>query len=330
MSETEPVQILFQLARDYWASRCMHFVAELGVPDHLGETPQTAEALAEAVHVHPQALSRVLRALASIGIFEEVDGRFGQSPASRRLRTDHPRSLRALARMLGMPIHWAAFGEMEYSLRTGESAVRRVAPRGIFEYLASHPAEARIFDEAMTAKAHEQLSHVLGGYDFSGFKVFADIGGGRGHLLRAILEANPGARGVLFDLPHVIEGVAPDASGRMTLRAGDFFEDPLPAADAYLLMNVLHDWGDAEATAILGAVRRAAPPHSTLLLFELPVSEGPGFHPMKLMDIDMLVFTGGRERTRTEYEHLISATGFRLDRVIPTAGPVAILEAQAV
>lgn len=329
MSETEPLQILFQLGRGYWASRCLHVVAELGVADHLDETPQTAEALAKAIDVHPQALSRVLRALASVGIFEEVDDRFGHSPASRLLRTDHPKSRRALARMMGMPIHWAAFGQIEHALRTGEPAVKRVAHGGSFEYFASHPAEARIFDEAMTAKAHEQVESVLGAYDFSGFQVIADIGGGRGHLIRAVLAATPSARGVLFDLPRVIEGVDSQASGRLALQAGNFFEDRLPACDAYLLMNVVHDWGDAEATALLEAVRRAALPHSKLLLLELPVPEGPGFHPTKLTDIEMLVMTSGRERTLAEYERLLSGAGLRLDKVIPTERSVAILEARA-
>ena len=329
MSSTDPRYAALQLATGYWESRCLHVIAALGVADHIGEGAESPEALARAVGAHPQALARVLRALAAHGVFEEIAGSFRHSAASRLLRSDHPQSLRAFVGMMGMGVHWEAYGKLVHSVRTGESAMACIAPGGTFRYFADHPEEARLFDEAMTAKSHEQIESVLRVYDFSAFKRIADIGGGRGHLLRAVLAANPGASGVLFDLPHVIEALASSPSSeRLTLRAGSFFTDPLPACDAYLLMSVIHDWGDEEATAILAAVRRAAPAHARVLLLEMLLPDAPGPHPAKSLDVEMLVMTsGGRERTRAQYESLLASAGMRLARVIPTRTPTVILEA---
>ena len=328
MTDIDPRQTTLHLATGYWASRCLHVVTELGVADHIGDGAESPEALATAVGAHPQALARVLRALAAHGLFEQVAEGFRHTPASRLLRTDHPQSLRSFVRMMGMPVHWEAYGKLEHSIRTGESAMTRIAPGGTFQYFANHPEEAHLFDEAMTAKSHEQIANVLDTYDFSGFERIADIGGGRGHLLRAVLAANPGVTGVLFDLPHVIDALAASPrSDRLTLRGGSFFTDTLPECDAYLLMSVIHDWGDAEATAILSAVRRAAPPHAKVLVLEMLMPDAPGPHPAKSLDVEMLVMTtGGRERTRAEYERLLESAQMRLARVIPTATPTVILE----
>lgn len=329
MNAADPRQTALQLATAYWASRCLHVIADLGIADHIGDEPQSAEALAGAVGANPRALARVLRALAAHGVFEEVAGSFRHTAASRLLRSDHPQSQRAFVRMMGMPVHWEAYGKLEHSIRTGESAMTCIAPGGTFEYFASHPEEARLFDEAMTAKSHENIANVLRAYDFSGLTSIADIGGGRGHLLRAVLAANPGVTGVLFDLPHVIGALASSPpTDRLALRSGSFFTDPLPVCDAYLLMSVIHDWGDPEATAILEAVRRAAPRHARILLLEMLLPDVPGPHPAKFLDIEMLVMTsGGRERSRADYERLLEAARMRLARVIPTQSPTVILEA---
>ncbi|MGA7541374.1 MAG: methyltransferase [Steroidobacteraceae bacterium] len=240
MTATDPRQTALQLATGYWESRCLHVIASLGVADHIGDAAESPEALARAVGAHPQALARVLRALAAHGVFEELAGSFGHTAASRLLRTDHPQSLRAFVGMMGMPVHWQAYGKLEHSVRTGESAMSCIAPGGTFEYFAHHPEEARLFDDAMTAKSHEQIDTVLRVYDFSGFKRIADIGGGRGHLLRAVLAANPEVTGVLFDLPHVIEALASSpSSDRLTLRSGSFFTDALPACDAGMRLSAV-------------------------------------------------------------------------------------------
>jgi O-methyltransferase domain len=329
MNSPDPRYITLQLATGYWDSRCLHVIAALGVADHIGEGTEEPEALAKAVGAHPEALARVLRALAAHGVFEEAGGGFRHTAASRLLRTDHPQSVRAFVGMMGMAVHWEAYGKLEHSVRTGEAAMSCITPGGTFEYFATHPEEARLFDDAMTAKSHEQIKSVLAVYDFSAFQSVADIGGGRGHLLRALLAQNPALTGVLFDLPHVIDSLAAaPALARLTLRAGSFFADPLPACEAYLLMSVIHDWGDPEATAILGAVRRAAPAHAKVLLLEMLLPDTPGPHPAKSLDVEMLVMTnGGRERTRAQYERLLASAGMRLARVIPTRSPTVILEA---
>lgn len=321
-----PHEVVMQMSAAWLLSRCLHVAADLGVADALEETPRTAAALAQATGAHPQALERTLRLLSAHGVFATREGMVSHTPASRLLRADHPQSLRSLVRMFGLPFNQGAYGFLDHSLRTGRPAVEKVAPAGMFTYLADRPEEARIFGEAMTAKAHGHVASILGAYDFSGFHVIGDIGGGHGHLLRAVLERTPAARGVLFDLPNVLGEVADLASERLALQPGDFFRDPLPACDAYLLMEVIHDWGDEEATAILEAVRAAAPAHARLLVIEQLVPEEPGPHWAKTLDVLMLAVTGGLQRTGREYEALLTSSGFRLERLIDTAGGIAIVE----
>jgi hypothetical protein len=322
-----PQQTLMMLASGYWAPRCLHAVAELGIADRLGEDWQTPDALAEAVGAHPQSLARVLRLLASLGVFEEAAGRFRHSAASRLLRSDHPRSQRSFVRMMGMKEHWAAYGELEHCVRTGEAAMPRIVASDMFDFFARHPEQSRLFDEAMTAKSQGTIAEVVTTCDFSGMALIADVGGGRGHLLEAVLAANLDAKGVLCDLPHVVSTLEGVASERLKLLAVDFFKDCLPACDAYLLMSVLHDWDDAQAVAILRAVRRAAPGHAKLLVIELMIPDTPGPNAAKVVDIEMLVMTsGGRERSRAEFARLYEAAGFRLEKAIPTGTATVILQ----
>jgi len=322
-----PQQTLMSLASAYWATRCLHVIAEIGVADRLSEDSETPESLALAVGAHPQSLARVLRLLASLGVFEEIDGRFRHSAASQLLRSDHPQSQRSFVRMMGMKEHWAAYGELEHSVRTGEAAMPRIVASGMFDFFASHPQQSRLFDEAMTAKSLATLSEVVRSCDLCGARLIADVGGGRGHLLQAVLAATPEAKGVLCELPHVISTLAGMASERLRLLPLDFFKDPLPACDAYLLMSVLHDWGDAQALSILQGVRRAAPRHARLLVIELTIPDTPGPHLAKAVDIEMLVMaSGGRERSRSEFARLYEGAGFRVEKVIPTSTATVILQ----
>ncbi len=185
-----------------------------------------------------------------------------------------------------------------------------------------------MFNAAMGAKAQGAVAAILASYDFSGFGRIGDIGGGNGHLLRAILDTEPGAEGILFDLPHVIEEAASVASGRLGLQAGDFFRDPLPGCDAYLLMEIIHDWGDEDSFSILRAVRRAAPPRAKLLVIETIVPDDPGPDWSKMLDIHMLALLGGRQRTWQEYEALLARSGFVFEREIDTGAGISILEAE--
>jgi hypothetical protein len=231
--------------------------------------------------------------------------------------------MKGFAQMIGMPVVWNDFTELAKPATTGEPALNFGE---LMAYFADHPNEATIFNQAMAGKSGSIVSAVIKAYDFTPFSTIADIGGGHGHLLRAILDTAPSASGVLFELPHVVAEVGV-GSDRLTLAAGDFFADPLPVADAYVLMEVIHDWPDEKAAKILAAVRKSAPAHARVLIVEALVSEAPGPHFSKTLDIIMLAVTGGRERTPSEYEALLEAAGFRLERIVPTPSQYSIVEA---
>jgi hypothetical protein len=318
--------LVMQLATCYWTSRCLHVVAELGVADLIGDESQSTELLAKSCGTQSSALYRVLRQLASVGIFKWEHGGWNQTEASRFLRSDHPGSLRDYVRMLGLPVFWSAFVDLDHSLRTSEPAFTKCHPEGVFGYLANHSEESSIFDAAMTSKSHRDIAAILPAYEFSQFSTIADIAGGRGHLLRAILKASPKTEGILFDQPHVVTGVTPEHDEKLTTVGGSFFVDPLPKADAYLLMNILHDWPDTECTKILSAILRAMPIHARVLIIETVVPESPGPHLAKELDIAMMALPGGMERTQEEYAALAAKSGFRLHRVVPTMSPYSVLE----
>jgi hypothetical protein len=317
---------LMQITTACWASRCLHVVAELGVADALGDQPQSTEALAKATSTQPQALYRVLRLLASLGIFEWRNGTWNHTESSLFLRSDHPESLRDYVRMLGLPVFWSAFEDLEHSLRTGECAFAKRHPEGVFAYLAKHPEESRIFDSAMTSKSHRDIAAILPAYGFSQFATIADIAGGRGHLLRAILKSSPKTQGILFDQSHVVAEVAPEDGEKLTVVGGNFFTDSMPKADAYLLMNIIHDWPDAESIKILSAIRRAMSKRARVLIIETVVPDAPGPHLSKELDIAMMALPGGMERTQQEYASLAAKCALRLERVVETLSPYSVLE----
>jgi hypothetical protein len=329
MVEMSPVATIIQIAGGYCLPRSLHVVARLGVADALGESPCSVADIAASVGADPESLARVLRLLAAHGVFTLEGESVAHSPASRLLRSDHPQSLRAFAQMFGFPVFWETFGAMEHAVRTGQPAAAVVYPEGFWAYLEQRPNEGRIFNAAMAGKASGAVHGILNAYDFSRFGSFGDIGGGRGHLLRAILDAVPSATGVLFDLRHVIDDVASIASERLSLQAGDFFHDALPRCDCYLLMEIIHDWGDDESVAILRAVRQAAQPGATVLVIETIVPEHGGPDWSKMLDIHMLTLLGGKQRTRQEYIVLLEAAGFRFQREIDTGAGISIMEAEA-
>lgn len=329
MTQRPPHEILWTLTNGLVASRCLHVVAELGVADHVGDEAVSADELASRCGADPDALDRVLSLLVTHGIFAPQGDGFRHTPASRLLRTDHPMSMRAFPRMMGLPLMGGTFARLEHAVRTGSPAVETVDPRGFWTYLEEHPDEGQIFGQAMTSMAAGDIASVLDAYEFGRFGTIADIGGGRGHLLRAILDTAPASHGVLFDLPEVIGSLDLEHK-RLTAQAGDFFHDGLPAADAYVLMEVLHDWTDTECVAILTAVRRAAAPGATVLVVEnvLPDEKGADRRGQTL-DVIMLAVTGGRERTPSQFTKLFRHAGFRQEAVIETAGPLRIVEGRA-
>jgi hypothetical protein len=320
-----PSAQIFGLATSHLLPRCLHVVAELGIADALGDTPMSAQALACATDTNADALQRMLRLIATAGVFEAKGALWAHTPLSRTLRSDHPQSLRAFVRMIGDPLNWSAVGELAYAARSGRPAIEKAAPGGIWAYYDKHPEAARLFDQAMTAKSFAMIPALVAAYDFSRFSVIADIAGGRGHVLSGVLEAHKNTKGILFDLPQVVADVKP--SDRLSVQPGSFFDDPLPAADAYILSNILHDWADADAIRILKSIRRAAPAHAELLVLEFVLTDAPEPHPAKVLDIVMLTMTTGRERSESEYGALLAAGGFRLQRIVPTQSPSCIIMA---
>jgi hypothetical protein len=322
----DAAELVTSLARAHIPARCLYVIAERGVADALGPDGAPPADLAARTGLDADALDRILRLVAAYGIFAHgPNGTYRHTSASELLRDDHPRSVRAYVRMGGMPAFWDRFTELDAAAQAGRP---QQTMANLVDYYAAHPEESAIFNAAMVSKSRTVLPAVAAAYDFGPFATIADIGGGRGHLLRLVLDSALHARGVIFDLPHVIADSAPAA--RLSLAPGDFFTDPLPQADAYLLMDLLHDWDDAHAVRILRAVRAAAPPGARLLVIETLVSEAEGPHFGKTLDIIMLAVTGGRERTRTQHRTLLDASGFRLERVLPTASQYSIVEAVAV
>ena len=333
--DLSPPIALFRLATGYYVSCAIHAVARLGIADRLKDGRQSHEALAIATGTHAAALRRVLRLLASAGVLvEERDGRFSLTAIGACLREDVPGSMRAAALLFGGPAHrnWL---DLPYSLETGEPAFRRTGAADSFVRMAAYPEEAAIFDKAM-ANFTRQIAPVLAAaYDFSGFGTIVDVGGGNGVLLEGILEANPRLQGVVFDLAHVVERartrLATTAIGdRCTVHAGDFFREVPGDGDAYLLKHVIHDWDDEQALAILRACRKAVRPEAKLLIVE-------GVYPPRIdqseesrgaaaNDVNMLVSTGGRQRSADEFRSLYAAAGLALSRIVPTPARVSVIE----
>jgi C-methyltransferase len=245
MSPHPPHVAIVIVATAFVPSTCLRLVAELAVADQIADDPVCVDELAARCGADADALDRVLALLASHDIFRRHQRAYAHTPASRLLRSDDPNSMRAWVRMLALPVISTALSNLEHSVRTGAPAVEVIEPNGFFAYLQDRPDEAQIFAQAMSVKAAGDIAAVLAAYDFSRFDTIADIGGGRGHLIRAVPGAVPASHGILFDLPAVIDSLDIQHE-RLTSHAGDFFIDPLPTADAYMLMDVLHDWSDEE------------------------------------------------------------------------------------
>lgn len=327
MSTDTPAQTIINLTRAYWVSRCLHVAAELGVADALDEEPRTAAELAGKMGLDPGALHRVLRVLVSRGIFTLADGRFSHNEASRLLRSETPGSLRAAARTFGLPVWWSSYGALEHSLQTGRPAPEPVTGLALFDYLGANPHEAGLFAETMLASSLAQIPSILQACDFKDARVIGDIGGGLGHLLAAVLQTHSSAEGILFDRPEVIDKARAMATPRIHYLAGDFFRDPIPSCDVYLLKRVLHDWPDTEAAQILTNIRATAAPGARVVLLEGVLDEAT-LGPLAEVDIEMLVMTGGHERTREEWHRLLAGAGITLRHIVPTQSPVcSVIEA---
>jgi hypothetical protein len=331
-----PREALNGLIGGYRATQLVGVAARLGIADLLAGGGRDAADLAAAAGAHPDALGRVLRALVNLGVLsEDGAGRFALTACGAFLRRDVPGSLHAWAIWEG-DTSYRAWAALDHSVATGETAFDRVLGRPFFEHFAAHPEAGAGFDAAMVDYTATIAAAVAAGYDFGAGSTVVDVGGGRGHVLRAVLLAHPEVRGVLFDLPAVLTAgaaalAAAGLAGRASAVAGDFFAAVPAGADVYLLCHIVHDWDDARAVRLLRSCRAAVAPEGCLLIVEklMPEPMVCGAVPPGT-DVNMLVLTGGRERTEREYRALLAAAGWRLRRVRPTASVASLFEAAPV
>lgn len=331
-SAPPPPAILLQMMTGYWGAQAVYIAAKVGVADLLADGPRPVEELAAATQSHASSLYRLLRALASVGVFSETSPRtFALTPMAALLRTDVPGSMRSLAITYNEEMYFA-WGNMLHSIRTGEPAFAHRFGMGPFAFFAENPEADRIFNEAMIGYTHQVANAVAATYDFSSFGTVMDVGGGYGTLLAAILRDNAGARGILFDIPHVIDAAqgflsTSGVADRCTHIAGDFFVAIPAGGDAYVLSQILHDWEDEQCLTILRHTRQVMPKEGKLLVVELviPPANEPSFG--KWLDLHMLAIPGGRERTEAEYSALFRDAGFELTNIVPTPAGPSVVEA---
>lgn len=315
-----------------WITQGISVAAELGIADLLAVGPCTATELADKTNAHGESLYRLLRALAGVGVFaQDAQDRFSLTPLSELLRSDAPFSQRAFAIMMGAEF-CQAWGQLLHSVRTGEPGFNKRYGVPFFQYMTDRPDRHRIYDAAMTGVHGGETGPVLDAYDFGAFGTIADIGGGNGTALAHMLERLPGVNGILFDLPAVADHARPvmaelGLSERCRVEGGDFFTAIPTGADAYVLRHIIHDWQDDEAIAILRHCQEALNPGGKVLVVEMVIPPGgePSFG--KWLDV-MMLLVDGRERTQAEYDRLFRAAGLKLDRVIPTASDVSIVEGE--
>lgn len=321
---------LRMLTAMHYVARCVHVAAELRIADAIAADPVPIGAVAESVGVPEDTLERMLRVLAAYGMFELESGCVSHTDMSRLLRCDHPASLRDFVRMIALRVNWRAAESLQSAIESGDSAMRTHVPEGVWAHYAAHPEDARIFDAAMSSRASLMVPAIRRAVDFRRFRRVVDVGGGRGHLLAGLLEDSPDTIGVLFDLPHVIAAAKEThRHPRLEFCAGDFFTDRLPDGDAYILMEVVHDWPDAEALQIVSAIRREARKGAHLLLMEIVPPDAPEPVWATTLDIVMLAHFGGKQRRREAYLDMLRGNAFDLLREIDTGAGISIFEAVA-
>jgi O-methyltransferase domain len=339
---SDPSQVLLQLCSAYIPCAALWVAAELKLADLIGSSSKSVAELATNTSTNEDALFRILRLLAMLGIFVETEPRhFSLTPTAELLRSDHPQSMRDTVVWLADPFHFNIAAELLHSVRTGQPTVEHVTGKRAFEYFATNQLEFDRFHRAMTNLSAMAISAALEAYDFSAFHTIVDIGGGHGFAICSILKKYPRMHGVLFDLQEIVPGAEQrirelGLEDRCRTVAGDFFKSVPEGGDVYFMKHILHDWTDQQATAILRNCRRALDstrngnPAGKVVLLEFVVPPGNQPHPSKIIDIEMLFFPGGRERMEQEWRDLFARAGFRLSRIVPTKSPFSVIEAEMV
>ena len=334
--EAAAAQLLNQVATGYMVSAALQVALKLQIADRLVAGPRPVSDLARDAGVREDGLYRVLRALASVGIFEEqAAARTFALNLPARMLCQGPRSMYDMGLFITSPLHFRVYAELMHSVTTGQPAVEKVTGMPVFEFFPKNPQYSELFNNAMTAFSAVVIPAVLEAYDFTGIETLVDVAGGHGQVLTSILQRYPAMRGVLFDLDHVIGGAAPllQASGvadRVRTESGDFFKAVPAGGDAYVMKHIIHDWDDAEALLILCNIRAQleGTPNGRVILIEsvLPADNAPNFG--KLIDLEMMAMPGGRERTEAEFRSLFERAGFSRMRVVPTQAPLWVVEAR--
>lgn len=327
---------LLEMITGSWMTQAIYAAAKLGIADELAEGPLTADDLARRVGADEDGLRRLLRLLSSRSILaHRKDGRYELTAMGEALRADAPVSMRAFALMVGCPEHWEHWGMLANSVTTGVESVTALRGMGVFDYMETNEELAAVFNDAMTAVSEMSIPPILAAYDFTACHTIADVGGGHGRLLAAVLQQAPRAKGILFDLASVTAWAPPllaerGVAHRGTIESGSFFDTVPAGADVYVLKHVVESFDDAKALRILQNIRRTIPDDGWILLVEVIVPEDDSPHFSKLVDMEMLVSVGGRERTAAEYTDLLERAGFHRRRVVSTASPVSVIEAEPV
>jgi hypothetical protein len=330
--ELPPPVMMLQMIQGFWISRAIYVAAKLGIPDLLKDGPQSSHDLAAATGTHAPSLYRLLRALDSVGVFaEESHARFALTPLGATLLTDVPGSLRFFAIEELGENHYPAWEKLLHSVQTGDIAFNHVYGESKWQYMTKHPEEATVFNRAMASFSSVVAAAVAAAYDFASSRTVVDLGGGDGSLLTGILRVHGHLRGVVADVPHVVESArqqleADGLSARCGTAAVDFFKE-VPESDTYMLKWILHDWTDEQCVQILKNCRDAMPADGRVLIIEAVLQPGAATSFSKFIDLNMLVMTGGRERTESEYRMLLEAAGLRLARLIPTQTEMSVIEA---
>lgn len=322
---------VMQLLSASYIAGAVSCLAQMGIPDLVEAGPKSAKELASQIGADPEALHRLMRATASVGVLSEgPDGKFSETPMSAVLRSNGKPSLRAVAMMGGREWHGRGWSRLEYCVRTGKQAMEQIYGAPIFEYFKQHPDEGQIFNDAMTSISAGDSPAVVDAYSFEGIHSIVDVGGGHGLLLATIMARNPQMKGTLYDEPHVIEGAKngplKPVMERCTIAFGDMFSSVPAGADAYIMKHIIHDWPDELCVKILKSCRKGVNPGGKLLVVDDVIQPGNDFYAGKLLDLQMLIFPGGKERTEKQFRELFAAGGWKLSRVVPTATPICIVE----